>query len=111
MLSIFSDPYEKLIKLVFKIYDFDFDGQISRSDVKLVFSHIPLTTKKKANSLKFKYEKEEYINRVESQEEINFYLDKMFKDHEFINKDQFQHIIEESCSESFLFVILFLYTS
>ena len=107
MLVIFSGQYEKLINLAFNIYDFDGNGQISRNDVKIVFSHIPLMTKMKANTLKFKYEKEEYIYRVESQEEINTYLNKIFNNNQYISLDTFQKAVEEASSEAFLFVILF----
>jgi len=104
MLTIFSEPYEKLIQLVFKIYDFDLDGHISRSDVKIVFSHIPILTKKKANSLKFKYEKEEYLGKVECQDEMNAYLDKMFSKNEILDEGMFKMTVEEVSSEPFLFV-------
>ena len=44
MTSIFTESFEKMIKLVFNLYDFDNDGRISKEDVRLLLSHLPLKT-------------------------------------------------------------------
>ena len=45
------------MKFIFNLYDFDKDGLISKEDVRVVLSYIPLNVKSKVNSeLKLKYE-------------------------------------------------------
>jgi hypothetical protein len=43
MFRIYYSPLETKFKLVFDIYDFDGDGVISKEDVHLVLSHIPMS--------------------------------------------------------------------
>jgi len=42
MTSLYSGTFEQLIKLIFDFYDFNKDGKISREDVRVVLSYIPL---------------------------------------------------------------------
>ena len=41
MLKLFSTDFNVRMKLVFKMYDFDNDGLISKADVKALLIHIP----------------------------------------------------------------------
>jgi hypothetical protein len=101
---IFTESYENLVQFIFNIYDFNKAAQISRKDIQIVFSYIPLNNTKLFPSLKFKYELSSFNNQLNSQQEINFYLDKIFKNAKFIDIVNFKNIIEEVSSESFLFV-------
>ena len=67
MTILFSENYEKLIEFIFDFYDFDKDGKISKEDVRVVLSYIPLNITKleKYSELKLKFENEEYKDRVE----------------------------------------------
>jgi Ca2+-binding EF-hand superfamily protein len=42
MFKVYYSKLESKIKLVFDIYDFDSDGFISKEDIRIVLSHIPL---------------------------------------------------------------------
>jgi len=42
MLKIYYSKLESKIKLVFDFYDFDKDGYISKEDIRLILSHIPM---------------------------------------------------------------------
>lgn len=42
MLKIYYSKLESKIKLVFDFYDFDKDGFISKEDIRLILSHIPM---------------------------------------------------------------------
>jgi len=108
MITLFTEPYEKLLKLVFNVYDFTGNGEISRKDIQTVFSYIPLHSTKLFPEEKFKYESNSFNNQLNSQQEIKFYLDKIFTQYKFINKVYYKSIIEEVSSETFLFVILFI---
>jgi Ca2+-binding EF-hand superfamily protein len=54
--GLYTQNYDYLTKLIFDFYDFDKDGKISREDVNVVLSYIPLNTKH-INTLKMKFEK------------------------------------------------------
>ena len=57
MTTLFCDSGDKMEKFIFNLYDFDKDGLISKEDVRVVLSYIPLNVKVKVNSeLKLKYE-------------------------------------------------------
>ncbi len=110
--SIFSESYDKLIEFIFKLYDFDKDGKICREDIMVVFSYITLKVLDYSlTSIKqFKYEKseDEYKNRVESQIEINKYLDIIFEEETLIDMGHFKTKIEGRSSEAFLFVFFLI---
>jgi Ca2+-binding EF-hand superfamily protein len=42
MNNLYSGSFQKLINLVFEFYDFDKDGKISKEDIRIVLSYIPL---------------------------------------------------------------------
>ncbi len=42
MFKVYYSKLESKIKLVFDIYDFDSDGLISKEDIRIVLSHIPI---------------------------------------------------------------------
>jgi len=110
MTILFSENYEKLIEFIFDFYDFDKDGKISKEDVRVVLSYIPLNITKleKYSELKLKFENEEYKDRVESQEELFNLLEKCFKLKNELDLDKFKDIIENVSSDIFLFILIFL---
>ena len=79
MLTLFTGTYDRLVKFIFNFYDFDKDGFISKEDIRTVLSYVPLNTKHKYNNQKLKYEKEDYKDRIESQDELYSILDKSFE--------------------------------
>lgn len=42
MLKIYYSKVESKIRLAFDFYDFDKDGFISKEDIRLILSHIPM---------------------------------------------------------------------
>jgi Ca2+-binding EF-hand superfamily protein len=56
--TLFSDSTDKIEKFIFQLYDFDKDGFISREDVRVVLSYIPLNVRSKVSSeFNLKFEK------------------------------------------------------
>lgn len=107
MTILFSESFAKLIKFIFDFYDFDKDGKISKEDVRVVLSYIPLNTPK-YSQLKLKYEQEEFTDRVESQDELHILLEKAFGTEEILDHKAFQKVIENKSSEIFLYILIFL---
>ncbi len=107
MQTLYTEGYAKLSKFIFEFYDFDKDGMITRDDVRVVLSYIPLKSEK-YSQLKLKYEQEEYKDRVESQNELSKILEKCFGKNEFLNYEAFQNIIENLNSDMFLYILIFL---
>lgn len=107
---LFSENYSKLIEFIFNLYDFDKDGKISKEDVRVVLSYIPLNITKlgKYSEMKLKFEKEEYKDRVESQEELFNLLEKCFQKSELLDLEKFNYVIENISSDIFLFILIFL---
>lgn len=74
--KIYYSNLETKIKLSFDIYDFDQDGYITKEDVRLILSHVPIVTKIEGQTINegsFKREgggNSTYIDRSETQEEI-----------------------------------------
>lgn len=108
MTIIFSENFEKLSKFIFDFYDFDKDGKISEEDVKIVLSYIPLNIER-YSSKKMKFEKEEFKDRIESQDELHILFKKCFIHGEYLNENQFIDVIENVSSDIFLFILIFLF--
>lgn len=53
MVTLFVESYEKMLKFIFNFYDFDKDGTITKEDIRVVLSYIPLNTKQKADKLRY----------------------------------------------------------
>ena len=108
MVNLFSGNLDKLIQFIFKFYDFDKDGKVSKEDIRIVLSYVPLNIKKfkKTNSLKF--EKENFNDRYESQSELHEKLDVIFKDNSTIDEQKFKNIVKNVTSDLFLYILIFL---
>ena len=78
MTILFCEDFEKLARVIFYFYDFDKDGFISKEDIRIVLSYVGLNIEKK-NSKSEKFCKEDFKDRVESQEELHLLLEKCFK--------------------------------
>ena len=108
MITLFTESFTNLVKLIFRLYDFDRDGKISKEDVKLVLSYIPLTTTGFEQNYKMKFELENFIDKSESQNEIQSTLEKIFKT-EYLDEESFTKCIENVNSDIFVFFLVFLY--
>lgn len=107
MTILFSENFEKLVKFIFEFYDFNKDGLISKEDVRVVLSYIPLNITK-YSKLKLKFEKEDFGDRVESQDELYELLEKCFNNSQTLDLNKFSDVIENVSSDIFLFILIFL---
>ncbi len=101
----------------FYSYDFDRDGYITKEDVRLILSHIPIV-----NTIKTKTSQEGtftqegggnqvFMDRVQTQEEISLLIANVFVDKKRLNYDDYVHVNQELSSEMFLSIISLLQTN
>ena len=110
MTILFSENFEKLAKFIFNFYDFNKDGLISKEDIRVVLSYIPLNLKpsSKFSNAKLKFEKEDFKDRVESQDELFLLLEKCFESADLLDHAKFLSVVENVSSDIFLYILIFL---
>ncbi len=108
MVTLFSGDLDKLIQFIFKFYDFDKDGKVSKEDIRIVLSYVPLNTKRLKKQKSLKYEKENFNDRLESQSELHEKLDIIFKNTQTIDEKRFKEIVKNETSDLFLYILIFL---
>ena len=104
MTSLFCESFEKTSKFIFDFYDFDKDGLIDKEDIRTVLSYIALNNENNNSEL------QGYLNRVNSQKELYNLLENSFKNvnKEKINYNEFVNIIENTASDIYISILLFL---
>lgn len=112
--KVYYSNLETKIKLSFDVYDFDRDGYITKEDVRLILSHIPIV-----NSVEGKLNAEGaftregggmqvFLDRVQTQEEISMLIQTVFGDKKRINYEDYVKINQEMTSEMFLSILTLL---
>ena len=107
MITLFSTDFDEMVKFVFKFYDFDKDGKISKEDIRIVLSYIPLNQHKIERNSK-DLQTEDFEDRIESQDELHKTLDSIFVDSKTIGEEEFVKVVEDVNSDIFLFILIFL---
>ena len=108
MNTLYTGEFIELIKFIFAFYDFDKDNYITKEDIRVVLSYIPLKITKQESLNVFKFENENYKDRVESQEELSNILGKLFQNENNIKIDTYKSYVEKVSSETFIYVLIFL---
>ena len=107
MIRLFSGDYEQLLNFIFDFYDFDKDHKITKEDIRIVLSYVPLYKKIKHNQ-GLKFEKDNFEDRLASQKELHEKLDTLFKKKQIINFSEFKYLTENINSDIFLYILVFL---
>ena len=107
MIKLFSGDYEQLLNFIFDFYDFDKDHKITKEDIRIVLSYVPLYKKIKHNQ-GLKFEKDNFEDRLASQKELHEKLDNLFKKKQIINFSEFKYITQNINSDIFLYILVFL---
>eukprot|EP00347_Sterkiella_histriomuscorum_P019499 403341396 len=120
MFKVYYSKLESKIKLVFDIYDFDSDGYISKEDIRIVLSHVPIQSESSKTLPKGIKEGiftqkgggfENYQDRINTQSEIMIYIENCFLflgNKSFIDINEFTKINEEFSSEMLLSIMSIL---
>ena len=100
MTILFCEDFEICCPFIFKFYDFDKDGKISKEDIRTVLSYVSLSQ-----------EIQNYKDRVHSQKELSEILEKCFAKIKGNTMDykNFKNVIENEASDIYLMILLFLY--
>jgi Ca2+-binding EF-hand superfamily protein len=113
MITLFSEDYHSLLKFIFDMYDINRTGKIIKEDIRVVFSYInlaPKNNKKTSDSfgkMPIVDDDLNYLDRIESQNEIFLLLEKVFGNKNSLNYEEFVDIINNVSSEIFIYVKFF----
>ena len=112
MQTLFSQnqTFDSLAKFIFNLYDFNSRGIITKDDVRVVLSYVPL---RQTDSMEGKKEnidlvQDKFEDRVESQDELFQILNIAFKNKNEINFYEYIHIIKNINSDIFILLLMFL---
>ena len=97
LFSLFLGDFNQTVDIIFDLYDFNKDGKIYKSDVKLILNHLPL--KNKIN----------YETQKDAFEKIEIIVDKTFNKNNILNKEDYINIVKENVPETFLNLLLYFY--
>jgi hypothetical protein len=104
MTILFTETFFKQIHLIFDLYDFDKDGLITKQDVKIIFSNLPV------HSENLHHDRESYFERNKLEKELHKIME-CFGECDSLDLDRFINIVENKASEIFVYVLLFLMQS
>ena len=107
MLKLFTGDFNDLSNIIFKLIDFKNDGYISYDEISMILSYIPISHKNYDNK-KFRFEQDEFIDRIQSQEEIALSLKILFNNKKTISYNEFVDIIKYKNSDIFIFLLIFI---
>ena len=107
MLKLFTGDFNDLSNIIFKLIDFKNDGYISYDEISMILSYIPISHKNYDNK-KFRFEQDEFIDRIQSQEEIALSLKILFANKKTISYNEFVDIIKYKNSDIFIFLLIFI---
>ncbi len=108
MLNLYTGNPEYLFKLIFKLFDFNNTGNISHDEVSLILNFIPIKHSSYNNN-KFKFEHDEFIDRVKTQEDIELAIKILFSSQNLISFNDFVEIIKYKNSDVFIFLLLYIF--
>lgn len=111
MISLFTGNYKDCVKLIFDIYDFNEDGYVNKEDIRIILSYLPLNSEKKLTYSHFKFEKQDFIDRIESQEELDMLLKLVFHENPCHTLSTYLDYIEKYSSETFIYLLIFILES
>ena len=110
MLILFSSDLDKLLQFILDFYDFDKDGKITKEDVRIVLSYVPIYKKRKNKKNEgLKFDADDFNDRIVLQKELHEKLDNIFEKKESIDLNEFTDVIKNKNSDIFLFILVFLY--
>lgn len=108
---IFSSHLDTSLMLIFEFYDFDEDGYVTKEDIRIILSYVPIcemANKDREKEGKFTSgigAETSFSDRKQAQEEIQLLLDQIFKTKDKINYEEFKKFNQEVTSEALLCIL------
>lgn len=99
--KLYTGTYEDVLKQIFNIYDFSKSGIVTKSNIKLLLSYIPLNNE---DGTRFNYQ-------LKSQDELEKVLKDIFNGKSSITYEEYLKSIHENSSDILLILIGFLYNN
>ena len=106
-----AKSFHKLSKFVFDLYDTNRDGLISKEDIQLILSYLPLEKNLRKKFLIKDYNNINYIEISKNQKLIENTLNKIYQSKNFLNYETFIYTIKNINSDIFVAVLIYLYES
>ena len=98
MLNLFTGGFNELTDIIFRLFDFKNDRNITSDEISIILSYIPISHKNYDNK-KFRFEQDEFIDRIQSQEEISLALDILFVNKKSITYNEFVELAKKTKTE------------
>lgn len=98
MISLYQGDFDETIKIIFSIFDFDKDGSISKEDVKLLLSYLPLKSTG-------------YEEQMKSLKELDEIINVTFSNKTTLTVGEYKNAIVHIKSDSYLQLLLYLYNN
>ena len=107
---LYMGTFQETTKVIFDLLDFDKDGIITKEDVKIILSYLPLNDVSEEKEKRLESVKEVLGFQMKSLEEIDDIVCKTFKKFEDkMNFEQFKDTVQNQKSDVLLQIICFLY--
>ena len=108
--KLYLGSFQDTSKIIFNLLDFDKDGLIKKTDVKLILSYLPLNDVSKSMEKNFKFSKEILDFQMKSLIEIEDIVKKTFQKYgNKMNFEQFKDTVQNQKSDVYLQLILYFY--
>lgn len=108
--NLYMGTFEETSKIIFNLLDFDKDGIITKEDVKIILSYLPLNDVSEKKGENLDTVKESLGFQMKSLEEIEGIVNQTFTKYEnMMNFEQFMDVVQNKKSDVFLQLISLLY--
>ena len=106
-----ANSFSKLSNFVFNLYDTDRNGLVSKEDIHLILSYIPLDRNLRNKFLHRDYYNINYNEIKKNQKMIEKTLNNIYHNRNFLNLENFNFTIQKVCSDIFVTILIYLYES
>ena len=106
-----TNSYNYLSNFVFNLYDTDKNGLISKEDLQLLLSYLPLESNLRNKFMYKDYYNINYDLIAKNQKLIEQTLNNIYRSKNFLNLENFNFTIQKINSDIFVAVLIYLYES
>ena len=104
-----TNSLNKLSNFVFNLYDTDRNRLISKEDIHLILSYIPLDRNLRNKFLHRDYYNINYSDIIKNQKMIERTLNNIYHNRNFLNLENFIFTVQNTCSDILVAVLIYLY--